>query len=310
MQVLSGHKDVPKPARGAVIALGNFDGVHAGHRAVIETARALASRLNAPLGVALFEPHPRRYFAPDARPFRLMSPRCRNETLSELGVQRVHALSFDRAMAAMTPSQFVQSVLNDGLGVAGVVTGEDFNFGVGRTGSISDLQTLCAGHGIATDFARLHSNGVDKVSSTRIRKAIHDGDMSAAAELLGQPWSVDGRVIRGDQRGRTIGFPTANIDLTDYVRPDYGVYAVMVRIAGSDDRLPAVANIGKRPTIGGDTELLEVHVLDFSGDLYDRELRIEFYDHLRREQKFDGLEALKAQIAADAAAAKQCLAQV
>jgi riboflavin kinase/FMN adenylyltransferase len=310
MQVLTGHSNIPEAAQGAVIALGNFDGVHAGHRAVIDTARALASQLDAPLGIALFEPHPRRYFAPDARPFRLMSSRCRDETLATLGVQQVYALSFDQSMAAMTPAQFVQSVLHEGLGVAGVVTGEDFNFGVGRSGSIADLRALCETHGIETEFARLHANGVDKVSSTRIRKAIHDGDMSAAAELLGQRWSVDGVVIRGDQRGRTIGFPTANIDLTDYVRPDYGVYAVMVQMLGSDIRRPAVANIGKRPTVGGETELLEVHLLDFSDDLYGQELRIEFYDHLRREQKFDGLDALKAQIAADATAAKQVLAQV
>ena len=310
MQELTGHLNVPMTARGAVIALGNFDGVHAGHRVVIETARMLASRLDAPLGVALFEPHPRRFFAPDARPFRLMSAQCRNETLASLGVQQVHALNFDQFMAAMTPGQFVQTVLHEGLGIAGVVTGEDFNFGAGRSGSVSDLKTLCAGHGIETEFAHLHANGVDKVSSTRIRKAIHDGDMRAAAELLGQRWSVDGIVIRGDQRGRTIGFATANIDMTDYVRPDYGVYAVMGQIAGTDVRRPAVANIGKRPTIGGDIELLEVHLLDFSDDLYDQQLRIEFYDHLRREQKFDGLDALKAQIATDTAAARQLLARV
>ncbi|WP_323761557.1 bifunctional riboflavin kinase/FAD synthetase [Maricaulis sp.] len=307
MKILRGHSGLPRDDRGAVIALGNFDGVHMGHRHVIALASSLARSLKAPLGAALFDPHPRRFFAPDAPAFRLMSAARRNRILDSLGVRQLHVLPFSMDMAKMTPAQFVGDVLADGLGIAGIVTGEDFRFGAGRTGATDDLARLCAEHDIKTAFAELHGNGADKVSSTRIRKSIHDGDMQAAATLLGSPWVVEGIVQRGDQRGRTIGFPTANLTLGDYVRPDYGVYAVRVGIEGDAPSLAGVANIGKRPTVDGATELLEVHLLDWSGDLYGRTLEIEFFDHLRSERRFDGLDALKAQIAEDAAAARRVL---
>jgi len=307
MKILRGHRGMTQDDRGAVIALGNFDGVHMGHRHVIELAGGLATSLGAPLGAALFDPHPRRFFAPDAPAFRLMSAARRNRILESLGVRQLHVLPFSMEMAKMTPAQFVGDVLADGLGIAGIVTGEDFRFGAGRTGATDDLARLCAEHGIATAFAELHGNGADKVSSTRIRKAIHDGDMRAAATLLGTAWAVEGIVQRGDQRGRTIGFPTANLTLGDYVRPDYGVYAVRIGIDGETPALAAVANIGKRPTVDGATELLEVHLLDWSGDLYGRTLEVEFFDHLRSEKRFDGLDALKAQIVEDAAAARRVL---
>ena len=201
-------------------------------------------------------------------------------------------------------------MLADGLGIAGVVTGADFHFGAGRTGSVTDLAALCAQRDIRSAFCELTGNGSDKVSSTRIRKAIHDGDMQAAAELLGAPWTVDGIVVLGNQRGRTIGFPTANLDMGEYVRPAYGVYAVRVGIAGEAVTRPAVANIGKRPTVDGVTEVLEVHLLDFDGDLYGLELAVEFHDHLRSERRFDGLDALKAQIALDASQARDVLTRV
>jgi len=307
MRILRGHSGLPADSRGAVIALGNFDGVHVGHRHVLSLAGDLADELKAPLGAALFDPHPRRFFAPDAPAFRLMSERRRNGILESLGVQQLHVLSFSQDMAKLTPAEFVSGVLADGLGIAGIVTGEDFRFGAGRAGATDDLARLCDGLGIATAFAKLHGNGADKVSSTRIRKAIHDGDMQAAETLLGTPWAVEGLVQRGDQRGRTIGFPTANLTLGGYVRPDYGVYAVRVGIDGEPPSVPAVANIGKRPTVDGVTELLEVHLLDWSGDLYGRTLEVEFFDHLRAEKRFDGLDALKAQIAADAGAARRVL---
>lgn len=278
-----------------------------GHRHVIALAGGLAGSLKAPLGAALFDPHPRRFFAPDAPTFRLMSETRRNRILESLGVEQLHILPFSMDMARMTPAEFVGDVLADGLGIAGIVTGEDFRFGAGRAGATDDLARLCADHGIATAFAELHGNGADKVSSTRIRKAIHDGDMRAAETLLGTPWAVEGIVQRGDQRGRTIGFPTANLTLGDYVRPDYGVYAVRVGVDGDSPSIAAVANIGKRPTVDGVTELLEIHLLDWSGDLYGRKLEVEFFDHLRSEKRFDGLEALKAQIAEDAIAARKVL---
>ncbi|OLF81571.1 bifunctional riboflavin kinase/FMN adenylyltransferase [Maricaulis sp. W15] len=307
MRILRGHNQLPGDSRGAVIALGNFDGVHMGHRHVIALAGGLAGSLKAPLGAALFDPHPRRFFAPDAPTFRLMSETRRNRILESLGVEQLHILPFSMDMARMTPAEFVGDVLADGLGIAGIVTGEDFRFGAGRAGATDDLARLCADHGIATAFAELHGNGADKVSSTRIRKAIRDGDMRAAETLLGTPWAVEGIVQRGDQRGRTIGFPTANLTLGDYVRPDYGVYAVRVGVDGDSPSIAAVANIGKRPTVDGVTELLEIHLLDWSGDLYGRKLEVEFFDHLRSEKRFDGLEALKAQIAEDAIAARKVL---
>ena len=180
MRILHGYKAIPDDGRGAAIALGNFDGVHAGHRHVIDTARALAAETGAPLGVALFNPHPRRFFAPDAPAFRLMSVDRRNRILAQLGVERLHTLPFDAEMSKMTPGEFVRDVLAGGLGVSGVATGADFRFGAGRAGSTHELAELCAAHGIATAFAELHGNGADKVSSTRIRKAIQDGDMRAA----------------------------------------------------------------------------------------------------------------------------------
>tara|TARA_R110002074_G_scaffold31625_6_gene88663 strand:+ start:4387 stop:5331 length:945 start_codon:yes stop_codon:yes gene_type:complete len=310
MRTFHGYDRLGPDQRGAVVALGNFDGVHLGHRAVLDIARRLAEDEGAKLGVALFEPHPRRYFAPEARAFRLMSPARRDATLDALGVAQLHILEFDAAMAQMTPEIFVQTVLADGLGIGGIVTGSDFRFGAGRAGSTVELAQLCTAQGIRSSFAELTGNGSDKVSSTRIRKAIHDGNMQAAAELLGARWAVDGVVVQGNQRGRTIGFPTANIDMGDYVRPAYGVYAVLVGIDGEPAVRPAVANIGKRPTVDGVTEVLEVHLLDFEGDLYGRELAVEFHDHLRAEHRFDGLDALKAQIALDAARARDVLKRV
>ena len=310
MRTFHGYDRLGPDQRGAVVALGNFDGVHLGHRAVLDIARRLAEDEGAKLGVALFEPHPRRYFAPEARAFRLMSPARRDATLDALGVAQLHILEFDAAMAQMTPEIFVQTVLADGLGIGGIVTGSDFRFGAGRAGSTVELAQLCTARGIRSSFAELTGNGSDKVSSTRIRKAIHDGNMQAAAELLGARWAVDGVVVQGNQRGRTIGFPTANIDMGDYVRPAYGVYAVLVGIDGEPARRAAVANIGTRPTVDGVTEVLEVHLLDFEGDLYGRELAIEFHDHLRAEHRFDGLDALKAQIALDATRARDVLMRV
>jgi riboflavin kinase/FMN adenylyltransferase len=293
--------------RGAVVALGNFDGVHDGHRRVIAQAGRLAETLGAPLGVALFEPHPRRFFQPDAPPFRLMSAARRDALLAGLGVDRVHALPFDAAMAAMSPETFVDTVLHQGLGVSGVVTGADFRFGAKRAGDVPTLIALGQARDIAVEAADLRAEGEEKLSSSLIRDAIRAGDMPAAARLLGAPWTIEAEVIRGDQRGRTIGFPTANMDLGDFVRPAYGVYALRVGLPGEQPARPAVANFGKRPTVDGETERLEVHLLDFEGDLYGQILSVAFEEHLRGERKFDGLDALKAQIAADSDQARALL---
>ena len=307
MHVWDGYNAIEASGRGCVIALGNFDGVHAGHQVVIDKARALATELSAPLGVALFQPHPRRFFAPDAPPFRLMSAGRRNARLEGLGVDHVFQLGFDEAMSRLTPAAFVDQVLDSGLGVRGVVTGADFHFGFRRAGTTSDLASLCADKGIATRFAELLDNGVDKISSTRIRKAIADGAMDAVRVLLGQSWVIDGVVQHGDKRGRTIGFPTANVDLSDYVRPELGVYAVRVGVDEAEPTRAGVANFGYRPTVDGLSERLEVHLFDFDQDLYGKTLSVSFEHFIRPEIKFDGLDALKAQIARDAAKARDLL---
>lgn len=307
MRVWAGYNAIDADGRGCVIALGNFDGVHAGHQVVIDKARQLAKEMGAPLGVALFQPHPRRFFAPDAPPFRIMSADRRNARLEALGVAHVFQLEFDAAMAQMSPETFVDSVLSAGLGVRGVVTGADFHFGHRRAGTTTDLARLGEARGIRTDFAELLDNGVDKISSTRIRKAIADGAMDAVKVLLGQSWVVEGEVAHGDKRGRTIGFPTANLEMTDYVRPEHGVYAVRVGIDGAPAERPGVANFGYRPTVDGLTERFEIHLFDFEGDLYDKTLSVAFEHFIRPEMKFDGLDALKSQIARDAEQARGLL---
>ncbi|MHA6289105.1 bifunctional riboflavin kinase/FAD synthetase [Maricaulis sp. CAU 1757] len=307
MQVLRGHTGLSPSDRGSVVALGNFDGVHLGHRRVLSEAASLAEDCQAELAVAVFDPHPRRYFAPDTPPFRLMSEGRRNQVLSDLGVKRLHVLPFDASLVAMTPDAFVARVLVDGLGMKGVVTGADFRFGAGRAGSVEDLQRLSEAHGAVARFAALHDAGQEKISSTRIRDAISAGNLAAAGAWMGGPWIIDGRVARGDQVGRTIGFPTANIDLGEYVRPASGVYAVRVGLPGEGILRPGVANFGRRPTVDGTREWLEVHLFDFGGDLYDREIAVEMVEHLRPERRFDGLDALKAAIAADADQARAVL---
>lgn len=307
MHRVSGYTGIEAARRGAVIALGNFDGVHAGHARVIERAAALARKMETPLGVALFNPHPRRYFAPDAPPFRLMSADRRDQRLARLGVASVFELPFDAALSQMSPEAFVREVLVDGLGISGVVTGLDFHFGKGRAGSAEDLADLGRRFGFETAFAELLDNGVDKISSTRIRKALSDGDVKAASILLGESWIIEGEVLHGDKRGRTIGFPTANIALGDYARPAYGVYAVRVQRPGTDHWLPAVANFGKRPTVDGETERLEVHVFDFADDIYGETLSVSFEAFIRPEKAFAGLDALQAQIAEDASTARTLL---
>lgn len=307
MRVWDGYSAIEADGRGCVIALGNFDGVHAGHQVVIERARKLATEMDAPLGVALFQPHPRRFFAPDAPPFRIMSADRRNARLEALGVRHVYQLEFNGEMAQMSPEAFVEAVLHQGLGVRGVVTGADFHFGHRRAGTTTDLAALGEARGMRTDFAELLDNGVDKISSTRIRKAIADGAMDAVRVLLGQSWVIEGEVAHGDKRGRTIGFPTANVEMNDYVRPEHGVYAVRVGIDGEQAERPAVANFGYRPTVDGLTERFEIHLFDFNGDLYGRTLSVAFEAFIRPEMKFDGLESLKAQIARDATTARDLL---
>lgn len=308
MRVYHGHEKLPADARGSVVALGNFDGVHRGHAAVLQTAGRLADELGAPLGAAVFTPHPRRVFVPDAPPFQLMNDPQRVRALGQAGARLVHHIRFDGALSAMSPEAFVETVLHQGLGVSGVVTGADFCFGKGRAGSAADLQHLCAQRGVETRLAEaVTSAGADgKISSSDVRDALREGRVDDAAALLGRPFAIEGAVAKGDQRGRLLGFPTANVALGDYLRPAFGVYATRTRLADGR-QIPGVANLGRRPTVDGHLERLEVHLFDFEGDLYGQTVETDLLHFIRAEKKFDGLEALQAQIGADSARARRLL---
>ncbi|MFC4724754.1 bifunctional riboflavin kinase/FAD synthetase [Glycocaulis abyssi] len=294
-----------------VAALGNFDGVHAGHRAVLDVARNLADRIGSMPVAAVFSPHPRRLFRADEPPFRLMSDAQRERALLAAGAQRVDTIRFDAPLAAMTPEAFVRDVLVGQLALDGVVTGADFCFGKGRAGNAETLKSLGAQYGLAVDIAPtliaddLEEHG--KFSSSAVRNALREGDVAAAAGLLGRPWAIEGEVAHGDKRGRTLGFPTANIPLGDYLRPKAGVYAVCAKLPGHAEPVGGVANIGKRPTVEGTEERLEVFFFDFSGDLYGKTLEVELIGFIREERRFDGLDALKNQIALDSDEARALL---
>lgn len=303
---------LPPAARGAVVAIGNFDGVHPGHRALIEAAAGRAKRLGAPLGVLTFEPHPRSVFRPDDPPFRLTPLRAKAHALEALGVEHLYVLHFDRAFAAKTAEVFVREILVAGLAARHLVVGWDFCFGHKRAGNTALLQSLGGelGFGVSAVDPVKSDNG-EVYSSSTIRHYLAEGRPAAAARLLGRPWEIEGRVEQGDRRGRTLGFPTANMALGDYVVPALGVYAVRVMIEEAAESAwhPAVANLGRRPTVDGSRIQLEVHLFDFDQDLYGRHLRVRLLEFLRPEKKFDGLEALRAQIAEDCLRARALLAE-
>jgi riboflavin kinase/FMN adenylyltransferase len=307
MRLFRHFSPFPGDARGAVMALGNFDGVHRGHQAVIARCGALAQAEHRPYGVVTFEPHPRALFRPEDPPFRLTPLRVKAHLLEALGVDLLVNLHFDAAFAQRSAENFVTEVLHHGLGVGHVVIGYDFVFGQGRAGNPALLQKLGQELGFGVTIVDPVAGDTGAVfSATRIREHLVAGAPKAAAELLGRAWEIDGRVEHGDQRGRTIGFPTANLGLGDYLRPAPGVYAVQAGIErhGTVEWHDAVANLGTRPTVSGTDLRLEVHLLDFAGDLYGQHLRAALIDWIRPERKFAGLDELKAQIAQDAATAR------
>ena len=309
MKTLQTYTDLPTADKGAVIALGNFDGLHRGHQAVIKRAQAIADELSAPLGIGLFRPHPYRFFKPDAAPFRLMSARIRAQVMAELGVEFLYEIPFDENLRDMDDQQFVEQVLHQGLGIRHVIVGEDYGFGKNRCGDVESLTRLCGQRGIgvtAISPVGLHKL-YGKYGSTEIRKALQDGDVFHAQHMLSRPWRVDGLVQKGQQRGRTINFPTANLDFADLVRPKFGVYVVEVRIDGEDVWRPAVANTGNRPTVDGEEARLEVHLLDFNRDLYGQLIDVRFRSFIRAEQKFESFDDLKRQIMRDADGARAIL---
>lgn len=310
MQIVRDWRGLPDALKGAAVAVGAFDGVHRGHQAVIAGAKAAADRLGAPLGVVSFAPHPRRWFQPDAAPFGLMTEAQMAEALAPLGVDILYLLPFDGEMAGMSDSGFAERVLAEGLGIRHAGVGFDFTFGKGRSGSPEALRTYGERLGFTVSVAqRLDDADGLKLSSSAVREALKAGDMARAAAILGRPFAIRGEVIHGDKRGRTIGVPTANIELNGYMRSAYGVYATRTRLP--DGRvINGVASLGVRPMYALETPLLEVWLFDFDEEIYGQTVDTQLIAWLRSEEKFDGLDALKVQIDADARAARAALASV
>jgi riboflavin kinase/FMN adenylyltransferase len=316
MAIFRHSNDLPAAARGAVVVIGNFDGVHRGHQLLLADARRQADLLSAPLAVLTFEPHPRSVFLPDNPPFRLTSLRAKAHALQEAGVDDLIVLHFDRTFSLKPAEAFVEDILVADLAARHVVVGWDFCFGHKRAGNTGLLKSMGARHGFGVTAVDPVMTGDGKVySSSIIRQHLREGQPAKAAELLGRPWEIEGRVEKGEQRGRTIGFPTANLGLGDFLCPALGVYAVLagrdpgVEHGGETQWLAGVANLGRRPTVAGEGVRLEVHLFDFTGDLYGEMLRVRLIDFIRPEKKFDGLEALRAQIALDCSRAREILAE-
>jgi riboflavin kinase/FMN adenylyltransferase len=313
MRIFRHYDDVPAAFRGAVVAIGNFDGVHRGHRALIAEAKVQAEARRSPLAVLSFEPHPQEFFKPSPDCFRLTPLRAKARLLADLGVDALFALNFDAEMARRSPQDFVSNVLVTGLVIGGVVVGHDFEFGQRRAGNLASLSYMGEMEGFTvTAFDTVTAAGDEKISSTLIRQLLKQARPEEAARLLGHPWAVEARVEHGDARGRTMGFPTANMHLGHCLAPAFGVYAVRVNILEGDRavaRHDGVANFGVRPMYQVNVPLMETHLFDFDGDLYGKYLSVELIAYIRPEAKFPSLDALIAQIATDAAKAREILAK-
>jgi riboflavin kinase / FMN adenylyltransferase len=297
---------IPDAFRGAVLALGNFDGFHLGHQAVVNRAIALGFHMRRPVIVATFDPHPVSYFKPNVPPFRLTTLDQRQELFAHAGADAMLVFRFGPELAATSAEGFVTEVLAGRLGAAGVVTGDDFTFGKGRTGSIAMMRELGARHGIQAEAVAPVLYEGERISSGRIRDALESGDMALVTHLLTRDFAVEGHVQRGDQRGRELGYPTANLQLGDYQRPKYGIYACRVTLDDGSEH-PGVASFGVRPTFEPAVELLEAHLFDFDGDLYGRKIEVALHAFIRDEEKFDSLETLVEHMRADEAAARMHL---
>ena len=297
-----------KADRGASVAMGNFDGVHLGHQAVIDLAR----RDDAPLGIVAFEPHPRQFFAPDAPAFRLMNAEARMHRLEKLGVDQLYELPFDAALSGMEAGTFVAEVLVAGLGVSHVTVGADFCFGKGRGGNVDTLKAEGRRHGFGVTIAELVNFDGAEVSSTAIRTALSEGRPRDAARMLGHWHRIEGEVLHGDKRGKDLGFPTANMGLNGLHLPRLGVYAVAVDVLTGplSGSYHGAANLGTRPMFGENKPNLETYIFDFSGDLYGEHLSVALIDYLRPEMKFEGLPDLVAQMNADCERARAILSSL
>jgi riboflavin kinase/FMN adenylyltransferase len=308
MHLFRGLTNCKADGRGVAVAIGNFDGVHLGHQALVRAARERALSSGARLAVLTFEPHPREYFDPAAAPPRLMRLGEKCAALDDLGVERLVVLRFDAHLQHLAPEAFVEQTLCQGLGARHVVVGEGFRFGCRRAGTIDTLAAEGARRGFEVVAVPSVTADGARVSSTRVRTALGAGDLAGAARLLGRPYAMSGRVIYGQQLGRRLGYPTANLRLHRRAVPLGGVFAVQVRGIDGRPAAAAVASLGSRPTVGGGETLLEVHVFEFDGDLYGRRLSVDFVAKLRDEEKFPSLDALVAQMHSDATRAREILA--
>lgn len=307
MRIIRDYQFVNAEDRGASAAIGNFDGVHIGHRSVIELAGSAAPK--APLGVMTFEPHPREYFAPSAPPFRLMSREARASRLEKLGVDLLYELNFNSALASLSPEEFARNVIRDGLGLSHVIIGADFCFGKGRAGNAQDLVRFGDQLGFGVTLAPLLQHGTSRVSSTAIRLALTEARPRDAAAMLGHWHRIEGPVISGEQRGRELGFPTANMSIDGLHPPAFGVYAVLVDVLDGPHQgsYQGAASIGVRPMFGENHANLETFIFDFSGDLYETHLSVALVEHLRPEAKFSSLDVLIDQMNSDCARARDIL---
>ena len=307
MQRLTLAGGVPDHLKGSIVALGNFDGFHLGHQAVVSRAVARAFHERRPVIVATFDPHPVNFFKPGLPPFRLTSLDQREALFAHAGADAMLVFEFGAELASMDAEEFVAEVLGRRIGAAGVVTGDDFSFGKGRRGDAALLAALGPRYDVTAEAVAQVSLDGERISSGRIREALVDGDSATATRMLSRDYAIEGVVQRGDSRGRELGYPTANLTLGYYQRPRYGIYAVRVALDDGSEH-PGVASLGVRPTFEPPTELLEAHLFGFDGDLYGRRIEVALHAFIRAEKKFDGVEALIAEMGKDEAAARKLLA--
>jgi len=311
VKIVRNYHDVPRDCRRAVLALGNFDGVHRGHCEVLGLAKGIADDLKAPLGALVFEPHPRVFFRPETPPFRLTLLPEKARQLEAVGVEILMAFEFDRQMADTSAESFIKNVLVGALEVRHLVVGEDFRYGKERAGDTELLKRFAQKEGFGVSLVPPFLADGEVCSSSRVRACLREGNPGEAADLLGHWWAIEGPVLTGDQRGRQLGFPTANLSLQDFVEPKFGVYAVRVEVENDEgqvrSRHEGVANIGRRPTFDKEDVTLEVNIFNFSEDIYGKVIRVALIEFLRPETKFDGLESLKGQIVLDSEHARAAL---
>jgi riboflavin kinase / FMN adenylyltransferase len=307
MQRLTLAGGIPEQLRGSIVALGNFDGFHLGHQAVVGRAMARAFHERRPVIVATFDPHPVKFFKPDLPPFRLTTLDQRERLFAHAGADAMLVFEFNRELASMDAEQFVSEVLAWQIGAAGVVTGDDFSFGKGRSGDVALLRSLGLLHGIAAEAVPQVVLDGERISSGRIREALVAGDSGKATHMLSRDYAIEGVVQPGDRRGRELGYPTANLELGDYQRPKYGIYAVRVTLEDGRE-VPGVASLGVRPTFEPPRELLEAHLFGFDGDLYGQRIEVGLHAFIREEKKFETLDHLVAHMREDEVKARKLLA--